>query len=177
MSRLSTRWAFVALAGIGLSGLANAQTFTFESTTTDQTMLGMAPGTGPSGQHWTADVTTTFADGSTTASTLASEASAGAASVTSCARSTGTASDPKAQTQAAVRMDPRTMIAVYRPRTVRVSSLAMALPDFTTIDYGFDEIPLEGLETTTDEALETPHGFEIRSIPDPQALPVSRMTV
>ncbi|MEO0480434.1 MAG: methylmalonyl-CoA mutase [Planctomycetota bacterium] len=45
----------------------------------------------------------------------------------------------------------------------------MALPDFTKIDYGFDEIPLEGLEAMADEALETPHGFEIRSIPDPQA--------
>lgn len=68
MSKLTTRWALAALATLGLSGLANAQTFTFESTTTDQTMLGMAPGAGPSGQPWTADVTTTFADGSTASS-------------------------------------------------------------------------------------------------------------
>lgn len=68
MSKITTRWALVALAAVGLSGLASAQTFTFESTTTDQTMLGMAPGAGPSGQHWTADVVTTFADGSTATS-------------------------------------------------------------------------------------------------------------
>ena len=66
MSKISTRWALAALAAIGVSGLVDAQTFTFESTTTDQTMLGMAPGTGPSGQHWTSEVTTTFADGTTT---------------------------------------------------------------------------------------------------------------
>ena len=69
MRKIATRWAIAALATLGLSGFASAQSFTFESTTTDQTMLGMAPGTGPSGQHWTAEITTTFADGSSTTST------------------------------------------------------------------------------------------------------------
>ena len=55
MMKSQLRWGLAGVAAIGLSGIAHAQSFTFESTTIEQTMLGMSPGTGPSGQPWTSD--------------------------------------------------------------------------------------------------------------------------
>lgn len=73
MTKKAIRWAVIVLALIGLSSVAAAQTFTFTTTSSDQTQIGMAPGTGPGGSTWTSEGTVTFADGTvdtTTASCL-----------------------------------------------------------------------------------------------------------
>lgn len=64
MAKTAIRWAVILLALIGLTSIAAAQTFTFTSTSSDQTQIGMAPGTGPNGATWTSEGTVTFADGS-----------------------------------------------------------------------------------------------------------------